>query len=78
MLSYGGISGGQRGAQVLKPTLLQLNLMPVPASVPIPFVSGMIDDEGDFEPPSRSRRGAGRMLDSVAEWTEVLRPLREA
>jgi NAD(P)H-dependent FMN reductase len=78
LVSYGGISGGQRGAQVLKPTLLQLNLMPVPAAVPIPFVSGMINDNGDFEPSEQIVSGAGRMLDSVVEWTELLRPRREA
>ena len=33
LVSYGGISGGQRAVQLLKPTLLQLNLMPVPAAV---------------------------------------------
>jgi NAD(P)H-dependent FMN reductase len=77
LVSYGGISAGQRGAQVLKPTLLQLNLMPVPAAVPIPFVSEMINGDGDFEPTGPVARGAGRMLDSVAEWTEILRPRRE-
>lgn len=76
LISYGGITGGQRGAQVLKPTLLQLNLMPVPAAVPIPFVSGMIDDEGGFEPTDAVVKGAGRMLDGIAEWTGVLAPLR--
>jgi NAD(P)H-dependent FMN reductase len=78
LVSYGGISGGQRGAQVLKPTLLQLNLMPVPASVPIPFVSKMIGVDGGFEPTEPVGKGAGRMLDSLAEWTGLLRPLREA
>jgi NAD(P)H-dependent FMN reductase len=78
LVSYGGISGGQRGAQVLKPSLLQLKLMPVPAAVPIPFVSGMVDDDGGFEPTEPVVKGAGRMLDSIAEWTDLLRPLREA
>jgi NAD(P)H-dependent FMN reductase len=78
MVSYGGVSGGQRAAQMLKTTMLQLNLMPVPAAVPIPFVSGMIDDEGGFEPTAPLVSGAARMLDGIAEWTEVLRPLREA
>lgn len=78
LVSYGGISGGQRGAQVLKPTLLQLNLMPVPAAVPIPFVAGMVDDDGEFEPTEPVIKGTGRMLDSIAEWTELLRPMREA
>ena len=78
LVSYGGISGGQRAAQVLKPTLLQLNLMPVPAAVPIPFVSGMVDDEGEFEPSEAVARGAPRMLDSIVEWDGLLRPRREA
>lgn len=78
LVGYGGISGGQRGAQVLKPTLLQLNLMPVPASVPIPIVSTMIGGDGSFEPTPPIAAGATRMLDGIAEWTEVLRPLREA
>ncbi len=77
MVSYGGVSGGQRGAQQLKTTMLQLNLMPVPAAVPIPFVSGMINDDGDFEPSGPVSKGAPRMLDGIAEWTAVLRPLRE-
>jgi len=78
LVSYGGISGGQRGAQMIKTTLLQLNLMPVPAAVPIPFVSGMINDDGDFEPSEPIAKGAGRMLDSIVEWDEMLRAKREA
>lgn len=76
LVSYGGVSAGQRAAQVLKPTLLQLNLMPAPAAVTIPFVSGMIDDEGSFEPTEAVVESAGRMLDSIAEWTAILKPLR--
>lgn len=77
MVSYGGVSGGQRGAQQLKAIMLQLNLMPVPAAVPIPFVSAMINDDGGFEPSEPVAQGALKMLDGVAEWSEVLRPLRE-
>ncbi len=78
LVSYGGISGGQRGAQMIKTTLLQLNLMPVPSAVPIPFVAGMISDDGDFEPSEPIAGGAGRMLDSIVEWDELLRGKREA
>jgi len=78
MVSYGGVSGGQRGAQQLKTIMLQLNLMPVPAAVPIPFVSAMINDDGDFEPSEPVATGAGRMLDSIVEWDEMLRGKREA
>ena len=78
LVSYGGVSAGQRGAQVLKPTLLQLNLMPVPAAVPIPFVSSMVDDEGGFEPTEAVAGGSLRMLDSIVEWTAVLEPLRRS
>jgi NAD(P)H-dependent FMN reductase len=77
IVSYGGVSGGQRGAQFLKPTLLQLGMFPVPAAVPIPFVAKMIDDEGGFQPTEPVEKGTGRMLDAIAEWDEVLKPKRE-
>jgi hypothetical protein len=52
--------------------------MPVPASVPIPFVSGMVNDDDEFEPTEPVAAGAGRMLDSIVEWTAVLEPLRSS
>ncbi len=75
---YGGISGGQRAAQALKPALLQLSMMPIPAQVPLPHVSQSITEDGSFEANERQLKAAGSMLNELARWAEALRPLREA
>jgi NAD(P)H-dependent FMN reductase len=74
---YGGISGGQRAAQALKPALLQLSMMPIPAQVPLPHVSQSIGGDGRFEASERQVKAAGSMLNELARWAEALRPLRE-
>jgi NAD(P)H-dependent FMN reductase len=75
---YGGISGGQRAAQALKPALLQLSMMPIPAQVPLPHVSQSIGGDGRFEASERQVKAAGSMLNELARWAEALRPLRGA
>lgn len=74
-VSYGGVSGGMRGVQALKPNLLQLSMMPIPEGVVIPFVDSMIED-GTFRPTEPVARGATSLLDSLARWAEALRPVR--
>lgn len=74
--SYGGVSGGMRAAQALKPTLLQMNMMPVPEGIVIPFVSSMVDDEGVFTPTEPVEQGAAAVLDSLARWAGALGTLR--
>lgn len=76
-VSYGGVSGGMRGVQALKPNLLQFSMMPVPEGVVIPFVDSMVDEEGNFRPTEAIEQGAKAMLDSLARWAEALRTLRE-
>lgn len=51
-------------------------MMPLAAQVPIPNVSGRIDEHGIFD-GERFERGAGRMLDGLAKWAEALTPIRE-
>lgn len=75
-VSYGGVSGGMRGVQALKPNLLQFSMMPVPEGVVIPFVGSMIED-GVFHPTEPVEQGAKALLDSLARWAEALRALRE-
>ena len=76
-VSYGGVSGGMRGVQALKPNLLQFSMMPVPEAVVIPFVDSMVDGEGSFRPTEAIEHGAESMLDALARWAEALRTLRE-
>ena len=76
-VSYGGVWAGSRAVQALKPTLTQLGVMPVPEMVPIPGVSGLLDDNGNFQGDDRHAKGAAVMLDSLAKWSGALKTLRD-
>jgi NAD(P)H-dependent FMN reductase len=70
-VSYGGVWAGARAVQALKPTLTQ-----VPEMVPIPGVSGLLDDEGNFQGTEIHEKSARGMLDSLARWSEALKTMR--
>lgn len=74
-VSYGGVAGGTRAVQALKPVLASLKMVPAVAAVPIPFVATHLDD-GRFQPTEALEAGADAMLDELAEWTAALAPLR--
>ena len=76
-VSYGGVWAGARAVQALKPTLTQLGVMPVPEMVPIPGVSGQLDDEGNFQGSEINEKGAAGMLNSLEKWSGALKTLRD-
>jgi NAD(P)H-dependent FMN reductase len=78
LVSYGGVSGGTRAVQLLKPVLSGLKMVPLPEAVPIPFVGRLIDDEGRFQATDSLEESAQGMLDALAQWVVALRPLRSA
>jgi len=78
LVSYGGISGGLRSAQMIKLTLTALNMMPVPAGVPIPNFSQLIDAEKKtFKSNELIDKSAKTMLDQLIRWADALRHARE-
>ena len=77
LVTYGGISGGLRAAQMLKLTLMALKMVPINEAVPIPFFSQMIDKEtGAFKPAETYDKGVVTMLDELKRWTSALAALR--
>lgn len=74
-VSYGGVSGGLRAAQLIKVTLSALKVVPINEAVVIPFVANHIKD-GAFVPSDLHVTAAGQMLDETARWAEALKPLR--
>jgi len=74
LVGYGGVSGGLRAMQVLKPVLSSVRLVPV-AEVPIPFVHQRLQD-GRLEPNVPMEEGAAGALDGLARMAEVLAPAR--
>lgn len=76
LVSYGGVSGGLRAAQMVKLTLTALNMMPVPSGVPIPNFVSMI--EGDrFKANNLIEKSAATMLDELARWASALKAARQ-
>jgi NAD(P)H-dependent FMN reductase len=76
IVSYGGVSGGLRAAQHLKPKLTTLNMHPVKEGVAIQFVANHIED-GVFTPIDSHVSSATAMLDSLLHWERALHAMRE-
>lgn len=74
-VSYGGVAGGTRAVQLLKPVVSALKLTPVSESVIIPFVFAQISD-GEFAGNDLQVDGARAMLDELLRVANALRPLR--
>lgn len=80
-VSYGGVSGGLRAVQALKPVLVALSMVPVNEAVPVPFVTRHLSGDGDervFTPNEEIETGAKAMLDALAAWMPAARALRSA
>ena len=75
IVSYGGLSGGLRAAQSIKPLLTSVRVMPLPEGVAIPYVSKAIEND-EFKASDMMEEGAGVMLGELHRWTEALRSMR--
>jgi NAD(P)H-dependent FMN reductase len=78
LVSYGGISGGLRAAQAVKPLLTSLKIVPLPEGVAVPFVTERLDEaKTAFLPDELHEISATKMLDELQKWATVLKPLHE-
>ncbi len=75
-VSYGGVSAGTRAVQALKPTCTALRMFPLPEQVAIPAFQQHLDDDGVFHPAAGLDDAATGMLNSLAAWTDAMKPLR--
>lgn len=76
LVSYGGVSGGLRGAQHIKQKITTLSMMPLSQGVAIQFVNDHIAD-GVFQPSDAQASSATDMLDALQAWEAALRTMRE-
>lgn len=70
-VSYGGVSGGLRAVEQLKPVLNSVKMLPV-AELPIPLMQFMVD--GEFTPTDSLTLGALAVLAELVAWTGPERP----
>jgi NAD(P)H-dependent FMN reductase len=75
-VSYGGISGGLRAAQVSKQIVTTLKMTPLIEGVPIPFVAEKLD-AGRFVANPLIDASADAMLPELMRWAESLKRMRD-
>lgn len=76
VVSYGGISGGLRSAQVLRQLLGNVNVHAIPQVVPVPNFPQFIGNDGMFSPNEPMKDGMNGLLDELHKWAEALKTLR--
>jgi NAD(P)H-dependent FMN reductase len=76
VVSYGGVSGGLRAAQVTRQFVSAFKMVPVVEAVAIPFVARLIED-GRFTGGEHYDQPAAAMLDELMRWTRALAALRQ-
>ena len=76
IFSYGGVSGGLRAAQALKPLLTSVGVMPISEGVALPMYQKLLDENGAFNAGEQVQGGAKTMLDELLRWSEALKPMR--
>lgn len=74
-VSYGGVSGGLRAAQMLKQVVTTVGMVPAVNAVPIPFVAKHIEDNA-FVANDIMKQGAHTALDELLELHGALSTLR--
>jgi len=75
-VSYGGVSGGTRGVTAIRPTEVNLGLVPTGANVEIPWAAKQIDDEGEFDPRESQEKVLAAQLDELVVLDAALRTVR--
>lgn len=75
LVTYGGISGGLRAAQMTKQYLAAFKIVPLVEQVTIPFVTQLLAG-GVFNANESHDKSAKAMLDELVRWTAALRTLR--
>lgn len=75
-VSYGGVSGGLRAAQMERLHVTSAKMMPMAEGVTVPMVASRINDGGVFESTSSIDSSAQKMLDELLRWAEALKPMR--
>jgi NAD(P)H-dependent FMN reductase len=76
-VSYGGVSGGLRAVQAIKPVVSALRMTPIVDAVSIPMVKSMVDDNR-FHPNDIVASSAKPVLDELVSVGNALRALRAA
>jgi NAD(P)H-dependent FMN reductase len=76
LVSYGGLAGGTRAAQMLKQVVTALKMMPLTEAVAIPFANQYLDDEQKFQPTESMENSLETMFKELGRWAVALQAMR--
>lgn len=77
IVSYSGVSGGIRAAQMEKLTLTTLKVMPIMEAVAVQNVSGYFDDNENFMPGDHHKNSGISLLNELHRWALALKTMRQ-
>ncbi len=75
-VSYGGAMAGSRATEQLRQVVIELQMAPIRAHVPIQFISKAFGPDGNPLDP-RYAKLAGKMFNQLAWWANVLKEGRQ-
>jgi NAD(P)H-dependent FMN reductase len=75
-VSYGGVSGGLRAAQMARLHVTTLKMMPMMEGVTVPMIQSHINDSGVFASNELIDASAKALLDELSRWAKALKPMR--
>jgi NAD(P)H-dependent FMN reductase len=75
-VSYGGVSGGLRSAQMAKQIAATLKLVTPPEGVAIPNFAERLDANREFQALDLHNLSAQTMLDEMVKWEGAVKVLR--
>ncbi|WP_055702938.1 MULTISPECIES: NADPH-dependent FMN reductase [Streptomyces] len=72
-VSYGGLSGGLRAVEHLRPVFAELHTVTIRDTVSFHNAGTLFDDEGNHRDPAQANAAAKTLLDQLAWWGWALR-----
>ena len=72
-VSYGGISGGIRAVEQLRLVLIELQMVPIRASVHIPFIFNQFNEEGILKEEIKENSNIETMINDLNWWADTLK-----
>lgn len=77
LVTYGGVSGGLRAAQMSKLQITTVKMVPLTEAVSIPFFEKHIDENGKFNAYEMADQSAYVLLKELLKWTVALKMMRQ-
>jgi NAD(P)H-dependent FMN reductase len=75
IVSYGGISGGLRSAQMCKDVMTTVKMVPLMEGVSLPFFEKKIEND-IFKSDEMVDKSVNTMMTELEKWTKALKPMR--